>query len=185
MGLEVLKGVEVDKMPIFDVPQNELIEKVAEELKAQPEIKAPEWARFVKTGMHKERPPVRSDWWYVRAAAVLKSVARLGPVGTSKLRTKYGGRKNRGVASEHTYKGSGNIIRKILQQLEKAGLLKQAQKGVHKGRVITPKGKSLLDKSAKAVEKTAPKEKAEETKARAAPEKKEEKKKAESRKGAK
>ncbi|MEK6939747.1 MAG: 40S ribosomal protein S19, partial [Nanoarchaeota archaeon] len=39
-------------------------------------------------------------------------------------------------------------IRKILQQLEKSGLVKQTEKGVHKGRILTPKGTSFLDKIA-------------------------------------
>ncbi len=133
-------------MGIHDVPKDELIERTAEELKKINEIKPPEWAAFVKTGAHKERPPVREDWWYVRTASVLRKLTVYGLIGVSKLRTKYGGRKNRGVKPEKFYKGSGNIIRKILQQLEKAGLAKKSEKGIHKGRVITPKGASLLEK---------------------------------------
>jgi small subunit ribosomal protein S19e len=133
---------------MYDVPVNVLIEEIAKDLKNVKEIKAPEWATYCKTGVHKERPPIREDWWHVRAAAILRNVRRLGPVGVQKLRTKYGGKKNRGHQTEHTFKGSGNIIRKILQQLESAGLIKKGDKGVHKGRVITPKGTSLMDKAA-------------------------------------
>ena len=133
---------------MYDVNAQELILKAAEELKKVPEIKAPDWAPFVRTGMHKQRPPVNSDWWYIRTASVLRTIYRLGPIGVSKLRTKYGGKKNRGVKKEHFFKGSGNILRKILQQLEKAGFVKFAEKGVHKGRIITPKGISFLDKTA-------------------------------------
>ena len=145
---------------MYDVNAQELINKAAEELKKVPEIKAPSWAQFVKTGMHKERPPVNEDWWYLRSASVLRSVYRFGPVGVSKLRTKYGGKKNRGVKKEHFYKGSGNILRKALQQLEKAGLVKFAEKGVHKGRLITPKGKSFLDKIATKIHGAKPKHEA-------------------------
>ena len=133
---------------MYDVDSQELINKAAEELKKIPEIKPPEWAPFVKTGMHKERPPVKNDWWYMRTASVLRTVYRLGPVGVSKLRAKYGGKKNRGHKKEHFFKGSGNILRKSLQQLEKAGFVKFAEKGVHKGRIVTPKGKSFLDRIA-------------------------------------
>lgn len=146
-------------MSIYDVNPNELIEKVAAKLKDVREIKAPEWAVFVKTGHFKQRQPVSREWWHIRSAAVLRSIARLGPIGTSKLRTKYGGKKNRGVAAEHHYKGSGSIIRKILQQLEKAELIKQTQKGVHKGRVLTGKGQSLLDKAALEIYRPVKKEK--------------------------
>jgi small subunit ribosomal protein S19e len=133
---------------MYDVDPSELIEKVTEKLKTMQEIKPPEWAAFVKTGVSKERPPLRKDWWYVRAASILRKVYRFGPIGVSKLRTKYGSKKNRGVKPEHFYKGSGSIIRKTLQQLENAGLLQKVEKGIRKGKVITPKGKSLLDKTA-------------------------------------
>ena len=107
-------------------------------------IKQPEWAPYVKTGMHKERPPADKDWFFLRAASILRIVGTKGPIGVSKLRIKYGGRKNNGVASSHFYKGSGSIVRKALQQLDKAGLTVQSEKGVHKGRVLTPKGQSML-----------------------------------------
>lgn len=128
----------------LSVDANQLIELLAKELHSIPQIKPPAWAPFVKTGAHKERPPVRSDWWHVRAAAVLRTVARLGPVGTSKLRTKFGGKHSRGFKSERFARGSGSIIRKAMQQLEKAGLIRQAAKGVHKGRVITEKASAML-----------------------------------------
>ena len=133
---------------IYNVKPDELIEKAAEELKKVEEIKPTEWASFVKTGAHKERPPVREDWWYLRAASILRNVYRFGPIGVSKLRTKYGGKKNRGVKPERFYKASGNIIRKIMQQLAKAGLTKEVKEGVHKGKIVTPKGISLLSRAA-------------------------------------
>ena len=146
-------------MSIHDVYPNELINKAAEELKKIEQIKPPEWAKFAKTGAHKERNPIELDWWYKRAAAVLRSVQILGPIGVSKLRTKYGGKKRRGHSPPEFRKGSGNILRKVLQQLEKAGFVKFVEKGVHKGRVITPKGKSFLDKIAVQLAKQRPKPK--------------------------
>jgi len=123
-----------------------IIEKTAEKLKKIELIKPPEWAMFVKTGRAKERPPVDKDWWYIRAASLLRKISILGPIGTQKLRVKYSSKKNRGHKPEKAYSGSGNIIRKILQQLEKAELIKQTIIKGHKGRIITPKGKSLLNK---------------------------------------
>lgn len=135
---------------LYDVDASELIKKASLELKKSKEVKMPAWAQFVKTGVHKERPPLNSElWWYMRAASILRKVYMLGPIGVSKLRRKYGGKRNRGHKPEHTYKGSGKIIRTILQQLEKEGFVKQVEKGVHKGKTITPKGKSFLDKLAK------------------------------------
>lgn len=129
---------------MYDINPSELVQRVAQELKKVEGLKPPDWAPFVKTGMFKERPPVKKDWWYERSAAVLRKVAKLGPVGVSKLRTQFGGRKNRGVAPEHFYKGSGSILRTILQDLEKAGLVKSGGKESKKGRVLTQKGAKVL-----------------------------------------
>ena len=132
----------------LEVKPTKLIEQAAKQLEAEKLVEPTEWAPFVKTGANKERHPDRTDWWFVRAAAILRTVYSKGPVGTNKLRTKYGGRKRRGHKKAEFRKGSGSIIRNILQQLEKSGLIKQEAKGAHKGRVITPKGKSVLDKIA-------------------------------------
>ncbi len=134
-------------MAVYDIKPAELIKRAAVELKAI--IVSPEWTKFVKTGVHKERPPVDRSWYFTRAASVLRKIYLKGPIGVNKLRVQYGGKKNRGYKPEHFYPGSGKIIRTILQQLEKEGLIKQTQKDSHKGRIVTPKGKSFLDKLAK------------------------------------
>lgn len=132
---------------IYDSDTQELLKKAAEALKEK--IKAPEWSVYVKTGVSRERPPADKDWWYIRAASILRKVYLIGPIGTNKLRVKYSSRKNRGYTPEKTFKGSGKIIRTILQQLENIGFIKKEEKNVHKGRIITPQGKSFLDKLAK------------------------------------
>ncbi len=134
---------------VYDVPADMLIQKVAEKLKNMEEIKPPEWAKFVKTGVHKERSPEQDDWWYIRAAAVLRKVYVNQPVGLERLRTAYGGRKRRGVEPPKFMKGSGSVIRKVLQQLESAGLVKKTDEG----RVVTPQGRALLDKTAAEIKK--------------------------------
>lgn len=135
-------------MAIHDVNPSELVQRAAEELKKDASFKAPDWSKFVKTGMSREREPMQLDWWHIRAAAVLRKIYLLGPVGTSKLRRKFGGRKNEGMAPEHFYPSAGNHLRKMLQQFEKAGFAKQVQKGVHKGRILTPKGQAFLERIA-------------------------------------
>jgi len=132
---------------VYDVDATKLIEKLASKLAK--EVEMPEWASFVKTGAHNERPPVQENWWYIRAAAILRTIYKNGPVGVSKLRSKYGGAKNRGRKRHHFTKGSGKIIRTIVQQLEEKGYLKRAPKG--KGRLTTSKGQSLLEKTASEV----------------------------------
>ena len=143
---------------ILIVNPNELINKAAEELKKQKLVEPTDWSMFVKTGHSKQRLPDNDDWWYYRSAAILRSIAKLGPVGTQKLRTKYGSKKNRGHKPEKFFEASGSIIRKILQQLEKSELIKQTTIGVHKGRVLAPKGNSLLNKIAVQIDKTARKD---------------------------
>lgn len=146
-------------MSFYDVDQQELIEKLAEELKDIKEIEPPIWAGFVKTGTHKQRPPVKDDWWYTRTASILRKVAKIGPVGVEKLRIEYGGKKRRGYKSERVKKAGGSIIRKILQQLEKAELIKKNEKDIHKGRILTKKGRSFVDKIASSMKKPAKQEK--------------------------
>jgi len=132
-----------------DIKPQELVNKAAEELKKAKEVQMPDWARFVKTGVHKERSPANLDWWHQRAASVLRRVALLGPIGVAKLRKKYGGRQDRGTKPDRFALAGGKILRTVLQQLRKEGLIKQVEKGVHKGNVITPKGQAFLDKAVK------------------------------------
>jgi len=131
---------------VYDIDPAELIKKAADELKKNDVVKKPLWANFVKTSAARERPPVDCDWWYFRAASILRKLYIFDkPIGTNKLRNFYGGRKNRGHKPERFYTGSGKIIRTILQQLEKAELIKPVKEGIHKGRRISGKGKKFLD----------------------------------------
>ncbi len=130
-------------MSVKDVHPEELTEKLSEKLKEFEKIEPPEWSDFVKTGNHRERPPQQPDWWYLRSASILRRVFEKGPIGVSRLRSLYGGRKKRGSSPEKFKKGSGKIIRKILQQLEEEDLVETIE---GKGRKIAPNGMSLLDK---------------------------------------
>jgi len=154
----------IKKMTIYDVDATELIEQIAKELQNIESLNPPEWAHFVKTGTHKERPPARQDWWYIRAASVIRKVRLKGPIGVGKLRTLYGGLKNMGHQPEKFKKGSGSILRRILQQLEIAELIKQDKKDAHKGRIITPKGIKLMDGAAKKINTNKPVDKKPEVK---------------------
>ena len=140
-------------MRIHLVEPQQLIQETAKKLEELEELTPPAWASFAKTGSHNERPPTQDNWWHIRAASILRKVSLRGPVGTNKLRVLYGGRKNRGHKPDKTVRASGNIIRTALQQLEKAGLVKQDTVHGRKGRVITPKGQSLLDTTANEVHK--------------------------------
>ena len=129
------------KMPVREVSASALVKRLVEELKKMKELTPPEWSHFTKTGTHKERPPEQPDWWYTRAASLLRRIFIDGPVGVQRLRSYYGGRKKRGVPPEHFRKASGKILRTILQQLEKAGLVIKTERG---GRKLTAKGVNML-----------------------------------------
>lgn len=129
----------------YDVPAEPLIKKLAEKLKNEFKIEEPSWAKWVKTGPHKERPPENADWWYIRVASILRKIYMRGPIGVSRLRKFYGGKRDRRSKPYKHVKGSGSIVRKALQQLEEAGLV---EKIADKGRRITPKGQSLVDNTA-------------------------------------
>lgn len=125
-----------------------MVDVTKEELKSVSAVTPPAWATFVKTGVSRDRPPQQQDWWYSRAASVLRRIYIDGPVGTERLRNVYGGRKNRGHKPEKFRPGGGSSVRKILQQLESAGLVK---KEGNKGRVVTSAGQKFLDGVAKKI----------------------------------
>ncbi len=127
---------------VFDVPAEPLILRAASELKKRQEIKPPEWAPFVKTGRQTEKPPTQKDWWYIRTAAVLRKIYCFGPIGTERLAAEFGGAADRGDRPDAARKGSRSIIRKALQQLQAAKLIKSTERT---GRRIAPEGQKLLD----------------------------------------
>ena len=129
---------------VYEIPQEKMIEIVADDLKNKVKFKMPDWANFVKTGAHKEKMPQGDDWWWIRSASILRKIYINGPVGVQRLRTAYGGKKNRGVKPEKFYRAGGKIIRSILQEFDKIGFTEK----VSNGRKITPKGQSYLDKLA-------------------------------------
>ena len=142
----------------YDVPPSVLIERLAKHLKEEvDEINPPSWTPFAKTGIHTQRPPRNPNWWFTRCSSILRKIYVKGPIGIEKLRSEYGGRIDRGAKPEHARKGSGAIVRKALQQLQTAGLVKPLK---NEGRVVTSKGRQLLDRLAteikKELEKTQP-----------------------------
>ena len=132
---------------LYDVPAEDLIEAVAEEI--EDDLEAPDWIEFTKTGTARELPPEQEDFWSRRAASLLRKVAEDGPVGVERLRTVYGGSTNGStryrVRPNHKREGSGNIIRTALQQLEEAGYVETSEK---RGRSDPGEGKALLDETA-------------------------------------
>lgn len=142
--------IKMENNPVYEISAQEYNLKLAEALKKISEFKEPGWAQFVKSGTSKERPIEDPDFWYKRAASVLRQIYKKGVVGVNRLRTKYGSRKNRGMRPEQFRKSSGKIIRIILQQSDAAGLteITKTIKGIRSkksGRQLTQKGKSFME----------------------------------------
>ncbi|MEN7982398.1 MAG: 40S ribosomal protein S19 [Nanoarchaeota archaeon] len=135
---------------VFELNAQEYNLKLAEALKKVSEFEQPEWIGFVKSGPSKERPINEEDFWYKRAASILRQIYKKNIVGVNRLRTKYGSKKNRGFRPEEFRKSGGKIIRTILQQSDAAGFteIAKAIKGVRgkkPGRQLTAKGKEFLE----------------------------------------
>lgn len=138
---------------VYDVEPGVFINALKEELKSLPSVKPPAWSGFVKTGVSKKRVPAQDDFWHIRAASILRSLYVHGPKGVQRLRTKYGGLKDRGARQEKVFKGAGKIIRTLLQQLEEEKLVEKIMKNGRKGRQLTPKAVKLLDNTAYKISK--------------------------------
>ncbi len=127
---------------VYDVPAKELIDVVAKKLQNDKSIVLPDGSSYYRTGVDKENPPVDKNWWYTRCASILRKIYINNDIGIEHLRAEYGGKRDRGSKPYKARSGSGSIVRRALQQLEKAGYVSRI-KG--KGRVLTPKGRSFLD----------------------------------------
>ncbi|KAI1267439.1 40S ribosomal protein S19 [Xylariaceae sp. FL1019] len=131
---------------VRDVPAQKFIETYSQFLKRQGKLPVPGWVDTVKTGVSRELPPQNADWFYVRAAAVARHVYLRKTVGVGRLRKAHGTAKNRGVRPSHHVDASGSVDRKIMQALEKIGVLEQdEEKG---GRRISQSGQRDLDRIA-------------------------------------
>jgi small subunit ribosomal protein S19e len=129
---------------VFDVPADDLILRLSDQLKKDKKINPPEWASYVKTGPHVEKIPQNRDWWYTRCASLVRKVYLHGPIGISDLKSYYGGRKRIGYNLDHHKDAGGAIIRNALQQLEASGYVEK--KG--KGRSISSEGMKRVDRLA-------------------------------------
>ena len=133
---------------VYDVPPKELIDEVAKNLENDKIVSLPEANSFSRTGVTRENPPENTNWWYVRCASILRKIYISNGIGIEHLRAEYGGSHDRGSKPHKARSSSGSIVRRAVQQLEKAGYVTRI-KG--KGRVLTPKGRSFMDNTSKKV----------------------------------
>ena len=140
----------------YDIPPKIFTDRLAKYLKNNVDaVKPPEWASYVKTGVHSQRPPQNNEWWYIRSASLLRKVYIKGPIALVHLSSEYGGRKRFGVKPKHVRKGSRSIVRLALQQLQTAGLVNILKP---RGRIVTPTGRKVLDVISSEIKKEMDKE---------------------------
>ncbi|KAG0774999.1 hypothetical protein G6F22_013630 [Rhizopus arrhizus] len=131
--------------PLFSSFNNTFIKAYAAYLKRTGKLEVPKWVDLVKTGTFKELAPYDPDWYYVRAASVARHIYIRKNVGVGALNKVHGGTVNRGSRPSHHVDASGSVNRKVLQSLEKIGVLEKDKKG---GRKITQDGQRDLDRIA-------------------------------------
>ncbi|EFQ93409.1 hypothetical protein PTT_09237 [Pyrenophora teres f. teres 0-1] len=108
---------------VKDIESHKFVQAYAAFLKRQG------WVDTVKTSHSNELPPQDIDWFYIRAAAVARHVYM-----------------NRGSRPSHHVDASGSVDRKVMQALEKIGVVEHDEdKG---GRRITQSGQRDLDRIA-------------------------------------
>jgi len=129
-----------------DVPAQEFINAYASFLQRQGKLEVPGYVDLVKTSAGNELPPQEAEtWFYKRAASAARHIYLRKQVGVGKLNKLYGGAINRGGRPAKHADASGSVNRKVLQALEKIGVLEHSPKG---GRRISDNGQRDLDRIA-------------------------------------
>ena len=78
----------------------------------------------------RELAPLSEDWYYVRAASIARKVYLKKGTGVGALQCVYGSAYRKGVRTEHFRRAAaGHILRHILQNLEKIGVVETLAKG--------------------------------------------------------
>jgi small subunit ribosomal protein S19e len=129
--------------PLYAVEPGKAIRLLAAKLKEDGRFQAPEWFGSVKGGPANERLPESAEQWFDRVAAILRTIAMRGPMGTQRLRNKFGGRQEHTRGRAHHRKAGGKAIRLAMQRLQAAGYVKNEPKG----RVVTPAGRAFISKA--------------------------------------
>ncbi|TNY24442.1 ribosomal protein S19e-domain-containing protein [Rhodotorula diobovata] len=134
---------------VRDVTAEAFIAAYSSHLKRSGKLEIPVWVDVVKTGTGKELAPYDQDWFYIRAAAVARHIYLRKHVGVGALAKLHGGSVNRGQRPSHHADGSRSVERKVLQALEKIGVLEHDT--ARGGRRITIDGQRDLDRIASAI----------------------------------
>jgi len=128
---------------VKDVPAQQFVSELAAHFKKSQKLELPEWHDLIKTGAYKQLCPQDPDWYYIRAAAVVRKIYLRGGIGIGAFSKIYGGSVNNGSAPAHHAKAARGLHRHILQQLQNISLVNKKKE--KKGRYITKEGQRELD----------------------------------------
>jgi small subunit ribosomal protein S19e len=123
------------QVQIYEVCPDALNKALAEYLRSSELLVPPKNVDIIKTGHGKEMPPMDEDWFYKRAASVVRKLCIntikgcTSGVSVPRLSVSYGNIKNRGCRPSKNVRGSKGYLRKILQDLEKCDWVVKAEKG--------------------------------------------------------
>jgi small subunit ribosomal protein S19e len=134
---EVASGITVR-----DVAADKFIAAYSEVLKNNDKFIVPKWVDLVKTSVAKELAPYDPDWYYIRAAAIVRKVYLRQGTGVGALKKRFGGNFRRGAKPERHQDAAGGLIRTILLSLDELNITEAHGKG---GRKITRTGQQALD----------------------------------------
>lgn len=131
---------------VRDVPAQQFIDAYASFLQRQGKLDIPGYVELVKTSAGSELPPQDAEgWFYKRSASIARHIYLRKDIGVGRLNKRYGNAMNRGFRPSHHKDSSGSINRRVLQALEKIGIVEQSANG---GRRISENGQRDLDRIA-------------------------------------
>ena len=111
-----------------------------------------QYNEFVKCSYANELSPLDPDWFFVKAAAIIRQVykSKSKTLGIGSLKVQFGKRQRRGVNTNVRSNAGGKIIRDIVRQLKSISYVENyaSTDGVTMGLLVTRTGKAQLDKIA-------------------------------------
>jgi len=125
-----------------DVSANKWVRAMASHLKQTGKLFVPTCAEFVKQSHGNQRAPQNPDWYFYRAAAVLRRIYQRPGTGYGGLSKPFGMKKNNGSRPEKFVRAAKGMLHWVCKSLEGMKLI---GKGKKSGRVITKEGKRKCD----------------------------------------
>ncbi|MES1911179.1 MAG: hypothetical protein MHM6MM_003658 [Cercozoa sp. M6MM] len=138
-------------MTVKSVDAASFVEALAKHLKSTAKITPPAYVDLIKTGTHREMPPIDPDWFYTRAAAIARRIYVRKDAGVGTLAKVFGDVKRNGVRRNHHRDAARGLIRNILKQLETADIVCKTRSGVRR---VSKNGQRELDTIAAQVPST-------------------------------